>query len=267
MSRRKSSQTKISLFSFQDIITSVTGIMILTTLLLALELLSRTEGSPPVQTAEHTETALQTSEELRAEIDALRTQLKASQDNIQGLPSLNADSLKEMSRSASEESRRLENELSSLQHKLDERLVEAKNVGAEAQDKIQHGQHDLQQLQKQIADSEQRIASLEGSNRVFYSSGIQGKKMWVVEITSQGLDVAEMGVQSVPMHFSSTSALKRWLSTLTLSDNALFLLIKPGGAVTFREIQSYLSGRMDFGFQVIAADQEVLDPKFGAGKP
>ena len=53
MSRRRSArQSAFSLFSFQDIITSVTGIMVLITLLLAVELINRTEASPPMQTRE-----------------------------------------------------------------------------------------------------------------------------------------------------------------------------------------------------------------------
>ena len=47
---KRKSNLKISLFSFQDIITSVTGVMILLTLLMALELVEKIETSPPVLT-------------------------------------------------------------------------------------------------------------------------------------------------------------------------------------------------------------------------
>ena len=42
---RRASQTAISLFAFQDIIISVSGIMILIVLLLAIQLTDSTEGS------------------------------------------------------------------------------------------------------------------------------------------------------------------------------------------------------------------------------
>ena len=52
MSRRRRNHTTaaFSLFAFQDIITSVTGVMIMITLLLAVELVNRVEQSPAVQT-------------------------------------------------------------------------------------------------------------------------------------------------------------------------------------------------------------------------
>lgn len=52
MSRRGQNGVAFSLFAFQDIITSVTGIMILVTLILALELLQQMEASPSQRTKE-----------------------------------------------------------------------------------------------------------------------------------------------------------------------------------------------------------------------
>lgn len=267
MGKRRSSQVKISLFSFQDIITSVTGIMILTTLLLALELINRTQGSPPVQTAEHTKTSQQTSGELRTEIENLRQQLSAADQDVRDYPSLNAAELDRMVQSTAQSTKRLQSELNTLQTKLSNKLNESKQVEDQTKQDKQEGEQQLKKLEQQIADAEQTIAEVEGSNRVYYSSGVQGKRMWVVEITASGLVVAEMGVQSVPKNFSSVDAFKQWLDTLELNDHALFLLIKPGGAVTFRQVQKHISGNMDYGYQVVAADQQVLDPKIGAGKP
>ena len=51
MSRRRRRSAPFSLFAFQDIITSVTGIMLVITMLLALELLERTDVAPPQATA------------------------------------------------------------------------------------------------------------------------------------------------------------------------------------------------------------------------
>ena len=50
MVRRRKKQVTFSLFAFQDIITSVTGIMILATLMLAVEFIQRIDGAPPRQT-------------------------------------------------------------------------------------------------------------------------------------------------------------------------------------------------------------------------
>ena len=61
--RRVVASTAFSLFSFQDIITSVTGIMVLVTLMLALELITRVQTSAPAQTAVQTKRVEVTVEE------------------------------------------------------------------------------------------------------------------------------------------------------------------------------------------------------------
>ena len=52
MSRRGRNKSAFSLFVFQDIIMSVTGIMILITLILSLEMMERQEESPRERTSE-----------------------------------------------------------------------------------------------------------------------------------------------------------------------------------------------------------------------
>ena len=75
--RRRRRESGFSLFAFQDIITSVTGIMILVTLVLAIELIERTESSPKVMTAQTT--------------DQLKSQIVANEKEIQSLESISQD--------------------------------------------------------------------------------------------------------------------------------------------------------------------------------
>src|SRR5262245_50889879 len=87
MSRRGRSGVPISLFSFQDIVTSVTGIMILVTLFLALDIIRRRQGAPDTQTAELTremqQAAVQTTQVLDA-VAANRRQIAAIRLQLQG---------------------------------------------------------------------------------------------------------------------------------------------------------------------------------------
>ena len=67
MSRRRNNQPTISLFSFQDIITSVTAILILVVLILTLELISRKYDAA----ASDPETQKRVTSEAVAELEAL----------------------------------------------------------------------------------------------------------------------------------------------------------------------------------------------------
>src|SRR5687767_1677296 len=92
MSRRGRGGTPISLFSFQDIITSVTGIMILITLILALEVIQNTEKSPQNRTQELTAELQQAAQQAasvqttvaatQAEIEKLRANLTSSETEL-----------------------------------------------------------------------------------------------------------------------------------------------------------------------------------------
>src|SRR5262245_5426312 len=92
MSRRGRGGTPISLFSFQDIITSVTGIMILVTLILALDVIRRRQGAPDTQTAALTLELQQAASQAqqvqttlaatRRQIDELRQQLAGTEEGL-----------------------------------------------------------------------------------------------------------------------------------------------------------------------------------------
>jgi len=87
MSKRSQSRTPISLFSFQDIITSVCGIMVLLVLLFAIEVARRSEESPGSQDGENNK---------QPEIDRIEEQIKETEklkhDRIKELLGRNAGS-------------------------------------------------------------------------------------------------------------------------------------------------------------------------------
>src|SRR5688572_14968092 len=96
MSRmRRSTAQPITLFSFQDIITSVTGVMVLLTLLMALELIQRVVAAPTHQTIVQTRQSGQSLAEMRAEITTLRQQLESSNLIAENLPSFDPNKLRE----------------------------------------------------------------------------------------------------------------------------------------------------------------------------
>ena len=78
MARRGQAVT-ISLFSFQDIITSVSGILIFITLMLVLELIQNVEGDPANRIARDLDNA---SIQAQRELDSLKDQIRRSADEL-----------------------------------------------------------------------------------------------------------------------------------------------------------------------------------------
>ncbi len=135
MARREEEDSAISLFSFQDIITSLTGIMFLVVLLLVLLLLSSHTISAPPQVEEHSEaTALQ--EQLAVLKQELQELEQSQQQTVQRLELLRKLSPEEVKRNISD----MEQKLRILQNNLQE-----------AEAKLQIQQELLAQLQQEIA--------------------------------------------------------------------------------------------------------------------
>ena len=85
--RRNSNRAAFSLFAFQDIITSVTAIMVLLLLILALELVSRVANVGVSE--EHRKAAQQ----LRASISEIEAELEAKRAQVDAQRSLAAEAV------------------------------------------------------------------------------------------------------------------------------------------------------------------------------
>ena len=81
MTRKSHNNSPISLFAFQDIITSVTGVFLLMTLLMAVELASRETMQQSAVSAEEIERLTVSVEELEAEVSQLRGNLASRTDD------------------------------------------------------------------------------------------------------------------------------------------------------------------------------------------
>ncbi len=266
--KRRSTQAAFSLFSFQDIITSITGIMILITLILAVELITRTLNAPPVQTAQQIETTEMSVKELQKDIANYRQKLEAKHDSYEDLPSLDRSELERISKGLQASAQRLHRDTRALRKKqtAKQKLLESSELqesqGREVKEK------ELAKLKQQIAELEQQLAKLNKSNRVFFQTGVQGKTMWLIEVTTAGFAVAEIGVKSAPSLFTTVGALVNWLASLDVNSTAIYLTVKPSGVKNFELCKEEIEQRkFEIGFQVMGENQQVIDPQIGAGVP
>lgn len=269
--RRRSGSQPFSLFAFQDIITSVTGIMILVTLIMALELLDRVEGSPAAQTELITAQNEVSIEELQREIDQLKQRARGSQAvlaDVASLPSLNLSEMQTLNDALSEDLRKLQNQVGRSQADLMKKRKQLSQDRAAASQSTQQMREQLDEMKKLLADLEQEVQDVGDSNRVYYKTGVDGKTTWLVEITAGGWMAGPIGVEQKPVSFTSPAALQQWLTSRNARSEAFFLTTKPGGVANFYRMRDELNALgFDVGFQVLGQDQTVLDTQKGASLP
>ena len=274
MSRRGRSGPTISLFSFQDIITSVTAIVTVITLLLALDLVQRKQA----QSSDSSETiatdVAERVEAMETEIARLRSSLRTAANLAEDVAETSPAELKNevIARRASiaeleEQRAKLENQIAEWQRRQKQQLTR--------QFDQQPMKEQQQTVTKTIAELEREIAEVESDDRVVYQMPRgSAKSGWIVIVDSGVIDVAPIGQRQKPVRFGSKGSgnaagksLLKWIEAQKLDKEYFFFLVRPEGIKEYAEINRELAKtKISRGFDLIDTEEEILDPERGASR-
>lgn len=230
---RKKEGAPFSLFAFQDAITSVCGVVVLVTLLLALNLTR--------QAAEETQTsyvAQQRVEETRREVEELRAKLEKSEqtwdESFAEKSELLGVSLNEAQERFAEAQERLEQERA-VAAELDARLAEAQCKAAQFEEE----RREIDAMREETdAMKNAALESVDTTTQTTYVFPPDvDEKPWFVEIM-KGKIVArasanEAGAKVFDTPFSFTS----WAQTRPKSEYFV-LIVRPSGVKIFSFVES-----------------------------
>lgn len=262
MRSRHKKSAPFSLFAFQDIITSVTGIMILITMTLALELVQKATSSPREMTpaiAEQVEDAL---EENGREVARLERILSEGAGTIRIEMDTARKRLGELQRAREE----LNEQNASLT--VDVSAAAARKTDAEAQAQSVSPVA-VERILEKFEAIQNQVRKLKESNRVVFNQP-EGttKQSWLVQIDSTSVLVAESGKTTAPLDFSTSEEFLGWAGRQDANSMYFVLLIKPSGVERFGPIRETLQNDgFDLGYDLLAADQTAIDLETGAGAP
>ena len=261
MARRLS--PPFTLLAFQDIITSVTGIMVLVTLLLALELVHRVRSSPAEQTARLIKELEQHNKRLKAQIRHWQSTLEA-----QTRRAWDAQTVRRRTQELERQLRILQDQVTRSQRRQQEQQAQLRREEAELGSRLQRQQQQLAQLQKQLQELQRQLRRLQ--NRVVYRpEGRFPKRPWVVEISSQGFRIAPIGKRQPPLVFAELTQVLAWVDQQRDPGQDYFLLVvKPGGVDAYRRLFAALEQRgFSMGLDLLPRDKQAVDPPYGASGP
>jgi len=262
MSRKRKQVEAFSLFAFQDIITSVTGIIILITLFLAIELMERTENTPEKQTVEMAEQTEETSEALQQEIAKYKKILESNVQGISELPSTDPDTLKRMVAENEEKQKQLDGKIANSQKQLEKKTKEAKVLSDRESKEGAEGDAEQRRLAAAIEELEKKLKKL-SSSRLVFNEGELGKNTWIVEVNKNGFRCAQIGVSSAPRTFSTQSNFLTWLKSNSAFQ--IYFCVKPNGINSFNVLQDKIPSRVKYGYRPVGLGQRVLDDQTGTG--
>jgi hypothetical protein len=293
MSRRRRNGSPFSLFSFQDIVTSVTAVIILMTLLLALELIHRTLEAASrrlVSSAEIQEAI----EEAQKHADELRERLRQSGDRLRQAAAFSPASLQRELRDVKSQRDTLSTELEQLRKEQTTAKKAEQDAMAQAFDR-EADRAELEKLrakQKSLAQSvaDQRQANDEKrgeieeikldktakakGRRIYNPAPGAGKQAWLVEVAGDRMAAAPLGKVARPVLFTGRTTERRvaafsaWMQKRSAASDYFVMLIRPDGIASFDALRVAVDSRgFDMGFDLIGKDDVVLDPERGAGDP
>ena len=275
MSRRGRSGPTISLFSFQDIITSVTAIVTVITLLLALDLVQRKKSQSSDSSSALAIDLASRLERAETELAQLQTVAAATDELVREVASISPADLKHEisgreSRIATleQEKRRLEELAVVWRSREKEELAE--------QFDLEPLKDELVHVEKSLEDVVQKRTEEQTENRTIFSlpRGMQ-KDGWIAEIDLQQILVAPMGRPAKPTTFvatglplvgsSATDNFEKWIDDHQLNSAYFLVLIRPEATATAYPVQQLLERkRISHGYDLIDANQMILHPERGA---
>lgn len=240
---RNAGKQRISFFSFQDIITSVTGILILITLMMTLDINPEEPQGEPVSTRD-----------LEPRLDAVRQSIRELQDlkrQATGAPS--------------------ERELQDQLHELEEKLRGLPSAGV---DKllalsIQHQRlaqtnalkqaecEQLERSQKEIQQKTSEAKQTTNSNVHFVLKGHTafGKRLLVAVVKNNQVSVDRLDDPKSTRSFNGPSEFRAALSSWDGTKEYFVFVVRPSGISCFEDCkESAKSAGFDVGYEPLEED-------------
>jgi hypothetical protein len=275
MMARRTGGPGITLFSFQDIITSVSGIMIFVTLILALELSQKTQtGRAVVRDA--------------ADLQARITAAKAERDTLKqramtATRSAGRSSLAD-ARAAHEAANRVEEaerELAALERRAgaanarkEDAKIRKSGVEATTEEAFRRKKAEVESLRQKLQDAR-------NGDRVYFNIDADPsarREGWIALVDGRTVTVAPFGRPQRPRTFDgdpgepgeldqAARAFVDWAGSEARGAYIL-LVARPSGLERIGPIEdAFSAARRPFGLDLVTESQEVLDPENGIYRP
>lgn len=258
--RRRTESAPVSLFAFQDIITAVTGIILLITITLAILLITSSKARPDDDRTRY-------HQDLKNEIESLTAQRSKLDAKLHDLSNENA----KISRLSSEE---LQREVETAERRLTEQASRVSDLESQAaeleaawnQQKTEISSLNVELATEMVKDKgeiervKDELSKLQSSKQLLFNlSEKSSKRAWVVQISGNGVKLAPADANTPPQSYRSESQFIADLESYPQSKNFFVLFVQPSGITAFQEIKFSLElEAYDFGIDVISEADSII---------
>lgn len=267
MGRRQRNSSPISLFAFQDIITSVTGILILMAVLLTIVMITQKAAS--VSTAAEAANPDGLEEQIlavQAEIKDLEKRMDSNRQSIGRWAGYSKDQL--VSEREALQSSIDAMDLEIQQNQLDIDRLEAAFAQAGKSPEFEKFRAERNKLEDQIEDNLKQLEHLKTSNRVIYNFNRTHRQPWLAQIDSQGIVASKGGSAEPSRRFRSDREFVDFCRALPEAERYVVLIVRPTGIAVQDAVREKLKTiDVDVGVELIGETQTAVDTPLAKEPP
>ncbi|MDO5580226.1 MAG: hypothetical protein Q4G69_03760 [Planctomycetia bacterium] len=258
--KKKKISNPFSLFAFQDIITSVSGIFIFLTLLLALDLVSRVlnasmDTPAPRENFEKMKEAVKTfSDEIKKGNELIAKKIA---DQAVFL-NLSEEQLAEINRDLEKQIKETRQEMERLKKNYTALEKEEKNIPLYEND-LKRLQKKLSDLQKQNIELDKQIEIVQNNKMNFFSRESGHKETpWVVDLCGTKTTVLSLS-QKIRKDFPDHKAFLRWIRGCNRQTEYFILVVRPSACEFCGEVQDDITkAGFKIGVEIIGENEEII---------
>lgn len=267
MSRRKKDHSPFTLFAFQDIITSVTGILILITLILALSIVDKPLNESP-ESRDNIQSLRAQLASLRSDVSSLDQQTTSDSELLKLMAQFGVENVESLDKTLRESIEKTRMMLTNGAIENAKGKKKADQVG----DQISKKATDLEDITRRMLEQKRLLEEIETSNRVVYRfPKSAGDEPWLIDVGDDQWLAAPANKNQKPVVFDDRNIRRRlgqleaWYRSASSGNKYLVLLVRPNGVASYTAIrESSKLTNASFGIDLIPEDVTVIDSQTGA---
>ncbi|MDB4766521.1 hypothetical protein OAG71_02405 [bacterium] len=252
----------MSFFSFQDIITATTGILILLALVLALSVIIQGAESDVEVPPQATNQQIAYHAGLVSEVDSLRKQTKEVALETANLSSATPSDLKDRISSTNLAIAGLNTSIrnNKLKLRFEKQLLEDLQNDSTAEET----KAELEQVELSIKETNVELNKLKTENRVVYNFRDTTRTPWLVQVADSEILAARVGSREKPKSFTSAYAFNQFADSVPNSQRYFVLIVRPSGIGNLDTIKAFLiRENLDVGVELIGESTKAIDSEKG----
>lgn len=261
MARRSFDESPVSFFSFQDIVTSISGIMIFIVLLLALDM--TTAAFTPQQVS----TPIRPEMPLEAEVAALEARLTELQARLETARTASSDMLSASPAEVRGAIQELEKKIQTMDTAKDFR-DEARRHREKKVEALREALRKTARDIKELARAKERLDATMHKRVVFaFAEEEQGRKVLVLECSATELLLQEIQSEKTPVAFRDASpanriaSLEAALGSYPAASHQILVILKPSAfGFGFEFVEKLKALGYAVGYEPIEEDCSTLGP-------